>query len=131
VVRFREQKEKRALQGLARATDEASQARERLNQAEQQARLDGRAVSSAAEWVMAETARERALAEVKRAQDQFDQSSAAVDAAQVAWRSAHRQTEVVRRVADARRDEAIQAQLRRDTRALDELGAVLFGRKPG
>ena len=130
VVRFRQQKEDRALQGLARATEDAGQAHAKLTHAQQQAAHDGRSCGSAADWAMAEAARERALGEVKRARDQFEKTTSAVEVARTAWRMEHRQTEVVKRVADSRRSDAREAQARRDTRELDELGAMLFWRKP-
>lgn len=129
VVRFREQKEQRALEHLARANDDASRAHARLTLAQAHAQHDGRTVGAAAEWVMADAARERALVDVKRAQDHFEKSSTAVDVARGAWRTEHQQTEAVRRVAEARRAEAMKAQARKDTRALDELGAMMFWRK--
>ncbi len=129
VVRFREGKEQKALEGLARATQTASQAEARLGHAKERALHDARGSGDAAEWAMIEAARERALVDVKRATDEFTQSTQVVEAARSSWRSEHKSTEVVRRVADARREEARHELARRDTRELDALGSMLFWRK--
>jgi len=129
VVRFRETKEQRALEGLAKATDLATQASSVLDVARARASEDGRGRGDASEWMMVEVARERALGDVKRATELVRKSTSAVEIAREAWRLEHRQTEVVRRVADARREEARVERSRRDTRELDELGSMMFVRK--
>lgn len=130
VVRFRESRERKALERVAQANEDARTAKGWLEKATQQASADPRGHGAAAEWAMVEAARERALAEVKRASDQVAQSAKVVDTALSGWRSEHRQTEVVRRVAESRRDEARGEQARRDSRELDEIASMMFWRKP-
>lgn len=130
VVKFRETREQKALEGLAKATDAAHQARLHLVAAKERALADGRGMGAAAEWAMIEVARERALVDVRKAEAAVTKSVAAVDTARSAWSSEHRQTEVVRRVANTRREEARVAEARRDARDLDEIGAMMFWRQP-
>ncbi len=131
VVRLREHTEKGALQGLVRATEDAAAADARVQAARQRAQHDGRGSGAAAEWAMVEVARERALFEVKTAQAVASRAATAVESARSTYQDQHRQTEVVRRVADARRLEAVTEQRRHESRTLDELGSLLAWRKSG
>jgi len=129
VVRLRERTEDLAKVGLGRARQVTGQAEQALDQAKAEALPDGRRAGSAADWQVAEAARVRAIAVVKRAEEALLQAKKAEEVARKAFEGAHRQAEAVRRAADGKRAEMAHEADRAERKQYDELAAIQFGRR--
>ncbi len=129
VVKLRQRTEDSAKLALARARKEVAEAEAALEALRARARLDDQAPGDAAEWEIRQRARDRALAEIKKAEEGMRQLKAREAAARQAYEAAHRQLEAVRRVAENKRAEMKREAERKDRRAMDEIAGILHGRK--
>ncbi len=131
VVRVRERDEDRALEQVAQAEAKARQAIERAIAANEATKLDQRRAGDASTWELVETAHVRALADARKAQKESERAQAEVSKVRVVYTSAHQRAEVVRRVAEHRRDEFRKETERTEDKALDEVASMLWFRKAG
>lgn len=131
VVTLREREEDRKAEALAKAEREARAAAERAAQARLHALKDERSRTDSARWAVVELAHHRALLEAHRAESQAAQARSSADGARVQYTAAHQQAEVVRRVAEHRREDARRELNRVEDKHLDEMATLLFSRKAG
>jgi len=131
VVKLREREEDTAAQKMARAEAEVRVAQQRVEAARARAMADHRQKNDAAEWEMQELAQRRAVTDQKAAQKDLVASQRTAVQVRVLYTRAHQQAEVVRRVADSRREELVREEARLETKQLDEIASMLFVRKAG
>lgn len=131
VVQVKERAEQKAGQTLARAESVVTAAKEKLSNAQAAAALDVRARSDVSTWEMGELAHQRAVGDARRAEKELDQAQKTAAAMRTSYLSAHRSAEVVRRVADSRREELMREQARNEDKQLDEAASQLWIRKAG
>lgn len=131
VVQVRERDEEKALRQVVDAEHRARLALERAEALLSAAQADQRRAGDAATWEMTEAAHARALSDARRAQKDAERVQAEVAKVRVVYTSAHQRAEVVRRVADARRDEHRKDLERTEDKALDEVASLLWYRKAG
>lgn len=124
VVRLREREEEQAREALGAAVRATAAAEAALAEATQRARRDGRGAAPVEAWALEEAAHERALQDVKRCTARLDAARAAERQAREAQVEAYRRAEVVRRVAEARRRELNEAELRAENKAMDEFASL-------
>ncbi len=129
VVRVRERSEDAAKVALARARMEVTRAASGLERLRERARHEDRQAGSAAQWEIRQAARDRAVAEIKRAEEALRALEAREVAARQAYEAAHRELEAVRRVAESKRAEMAREAGRKERKAMDEIAAILHGRK--
>jgi flagellar biosynthesis chaperone FliJ len=129
VVQVKERAEQKAASELARAEALVRAAQDRLEEARERAQADFRARHDVAHWETQELAQHRALAEQKKAQAEVEKARVRALEVRVAYTHAHQHAEVVRRVADSRRDEARRDADRLESKQLDEVASMLFIRK--
>ncbi len=129
VVKLRERAEDSTKIALARARKEVAEAQAALERLRERARADDREAGDAADWEIRQRARDRALAEIKKAEEAVRQLKSREAAARQAYEAAHRQLEAVRRVAENKRAEMRREAERKDRKAMDEIAGILFGRK--
>ena len=129
VERVRQRAEDSAKLALARARIEVARAEGELERLRERARLEDRQAGSAAQWEIRQAARDRALAEIKREEEALRALKAREAAAREAYEAAHRQFEAVRRVAEGKRAEMAREAGRKERKAMDEVAAILHGRK--
>jgi flagellar export protein FliJ len=124
VVKLRERDEREARLRLAEGIRETAAARQRLHDA--RLRLAAAAppgAGPAALYAAAEAARARALREVQRWAGEVDRAVAREEQLRKAYLAAHRAAEALRRVREARREEWVAEEARRERRRFDELAA--------
>lgn len=131
VVEVKERVEDRAVQALARAESAVTVAKQRAAEARQAAAKDFRARADIAQWEVTELAHHRAVADAKKAEKDLVAVQKTAQTVRTAYLKAHQQAEVVRRVADSRRQELVQELNRVEDKALDEAASLLFFRKAG
>lgn len=129
LVKLRERVEDQAKIALAQARQKTQKAEELLKQAQARAAIDHRVAGTAALWQDAESARVRALAEVKRAREGCQAARDAEEKQRRAFELAHRDAEAVRRAAESKRQEIVKAAERAERKQFDELAAIQFGRR--
>lgn len=126
LVRLKERSAQGALANLAHARSSLGRAQQRRMGALAAARNDGRAPGEAALWVLEEAVHHRALQALKAAEGQLSAAADGERSALDAYGAAHRQADVVRRVAERRRAELARERERTDRRGLDELATLRF-----
>jgi len=129
LVQLREREEGDAAVDLARAQHSLHQARERLEQAVEAARTDGRASGRAALWELEEAAHRRALQRVRAAQGEVSTAAVKREDASLSFREARQDAETVRRVAERKRTELVLELSRRERRRLDEVATLRFNQR--
>lgn len=131
VVKVKETIEDRAGQALARAETIVTDARAKADDARRLASQDFRVRADVSAWEVTELAHHRAVAEARKAQRELEVAQRSAAQARDQYVSAHKAAEVVRRVADHRREEVARELNRAEDKALDEAAALLFVRKAG
>jgi flagellar export protein FliJ len=131
VVQVREREEDKVLRQVVDAEAKAKVAAEKAEILKKLAQLDARKAGNAATWEMTETAHVRALADARRAEKDVERSQQEVAKVRVLYTAAHQRAEVVRRVAETRRDEERRELERVEGKALDEVASLLWYRKAG
>ncbi len=131
VVTVREQGEEKALRQVVEAEARVKLAVERAEALARAATVDHRRAGDASTWELTEAAHVRALGEARRAQKEVEQAQQQVAKVRLVYTTAHRQAEVVRRVAEARRDELRKDAQRTEDKQLDEVASLLWFRKAG
>jgi flagellar biosynthesis chaperone FliJ len=129
VVQVKERAEEKAAQEVARAETAVRGAQARLDAARERALADFRARHDVAHWETQELAQHRALSEEKRAQHEVELARRRALEVRVEYKRAHQSAEVVRRVADARREEGRREEGRVESKQLDEVASQLFVRR--
>jgi flagellar export protein FliJ len=129
VVKVKERAEEKAAHDLAQAESAVRAAREKMEQAHERAQADFRARHDVAHWEAQELAQHRALAEEKAAEREVAHARKKALEVRAVFTDARQRAEVVRRVADSRRDEARREADRQESKQLDEVASVLFVRK--
>jgi flagellar protein FliJ len=131
VVTVRERSEEKALRQVVEAEARAKTAAEKAEALRAATLVDHRRTADAATWELLETAHVRAISDARRAQKDAEQAQAQVGQVRLVYTAAHQQAEVVRRVADARREEAQKEIDRAEDKQLDEVASLLWFRKAG
>jgi flagellar export protein FliJ len=131
VVQVRERAEEKALRQVVEVETQARAAIERAEALKKVALQDQRQPGDAATWELAESAHVRALTDARRAQKEAERIQAEVSKVRIVYTSAHQRAEVVRRVAETRRDEQRREVERVEEKALDEVASLLWYRKAG
>ncbi len=131
VVQVRERAEEKALRQVVEVEIQARAALERAEALKKAAQQDQRQTGDAATWEMAEMAHVRALTDARKAQKEAERIQAEVSKVRVVYTSAHQRAEVVRRVAETRREEQRRDVERVEEKALDEVASLLWYRKAG
>lgn len=131
VVKVKERAEEKAGQALARAETAVRSAQERLEVAQRRTSQDHRARADVSQWAVQELAQNRALADAHKAKHELEQLQKSAQTVRAHYVNANRAAEVVRRVADARRDELTREAARNEDKQLDEAASMLWFRKAG
>lgn len=131
VVRVREREEEKALLKVAEAEKVAKLAAERAHALKLATKTDHRRMADAATWEMLESAHTRALTDARKAEKDAERLAGEVTKVRLVYTSAHQRAEVVRRVAETRRDEQRRELERTEDKALDEVASLLWYRKAG
>jgi flagellar export protein FliJ len=131
VVQVKERAEEKAGLALAKAETAVRTAQDRLEAARLSARVDHRARGDVSQWEMQELAHRRALADVSKASKEVDSLKKSAETVRAHFVNANRAAEVVRRVADSRRDELTKEAARHEDKQLDEAASLLWFRKAG
>jgi flagellar export protein FliJ len=129
VVQVKELAEDRAVEVLGRAESAVATARQRVAEAKAAAAKDHRARADISQWEVTELAHHRAVTDAKKAENTLATLQKSAQVARQQYVKAHQSAEVVRRVADTRREELTQAMNRAEDKALDEAASLLFFRK--
>ncbi len=130
VVRLRERDEDQAAREVAKTEQALRTAQQQLDDATARALRDFRARNDVVQWELQELAQHRALAESKKAARDLESAKALAAKSREQFTTAHQRAEVVRRAADARREELTRELDRADTKQLDDVAALLFNRRP-
>jgi flagellar biosynthesis chaperone FliJ len=128
LVRLRERAEESGKVALGRARQATLQAAALLERARERTLVDDRRASIAARWQDSEVARARALALVRVAESSLRDAQDRERETRLDYEKAHREAEVVRRVAQARRDTMEREADRAERKLLDELAGLQFER---
>lgn len=131
VVRLREREEEKAAQAVAKAESAVRVAADRRDEARARQMRDLRARQDVAHWETSELAHHRALVDEKKAEKELEQARRSAGQVRATYTSVHQRAEVVRRVSDARRLEAVREENRVEAKQLDEVASLLFIRKAG
>jgi flagellar export protein FliJ len=131
VVQVKERVEEKAGQALAKAESAVTTAKERVEAARRTAAQDFRARSDISQWEVTELAHHRAVADAKKAQKDLEVLQKSALTVRATYISAHQSAEVVRRVANTRREEAQRELNRVEDKALDEAASLLHFRRAG
>ncbi len=128
-MKLRERDEEKAAQALAKADRAVTSAQAAHEDAKARAMMDFRARNDVSQWELQELAQHRALAEEKKAAQLVAAAKAVASKSRDVFTVTHQRAEVVRRVADARRDELTRELDRSETKQLDEVAGLLFNRR--
>ncbi|MDP1830391.1 MAG: flagellar FliJ family protein [Archangium sp.] len=129
VVQVKERAEDRAGQALARAESAVTAARAKVEEARRAASQDYRSRADVSQWELTELAHHRALTDAKKAQKDLEALQKSALTVRASYITAHQSAEVVRRVADSRREEAVRELNRVEDKALDEAASLLHFRR--
>ena len=129
VVNLRERAEKQALEALGEAVKATVACQAVLRAAEARARLDGRKPGRVELWVLDEAAQQRALQEVRHYAELLARAREFEAAARAKHLQAYKQAEVIRRLAETRKKEILEAAEKREAKALDEIASQRHHRK--
>lgn len=128
-MKLRERDEEKAAQALAKADRALTVAKESHEDAKARAMMDFRARNDVSQWELQELAQHRALAEEKKAAQLVEAAKTVASKSRDAFTVTHQRAEVVRRVADSRREEISRELDRNETRQLDDVAGMLFSRR--
>jgi flagellar biosynthesis chaperone FliJ len=126
VVDLRERAANVVERELAAARREAIRKDEELAQSRVRAAKDHRASGDAAEWQLVEAGHARSLQVVRVKEQQVRAHAVVVEKVRVKAQSAQMALEVVKRAADRKRTEAIQARAKQDAKQLDAIATLLY-----
>jgi flagellar export protein FliJ len=126
VVTVRERTEDAALTHLARARATLQEAHAHLAGAMARSRTDGRARAQVEFWQLEEAAHARDLETVRAAQEQLARATNTESEARSGYVSAHREAQVVRRVADRKRTELRTSAEKAEQKQSDEQATQRF-----
>lgn len=129
VVQVKERDEEKAGVSLAKAESVVTTARLKLELARQAAANDTRTRSDISMWEMSELAHQRALTDAHKAQKELENAQKSAAQFRASYLNAHRTAEVVRRVADSRRDELSKEFTRAEDKQADEAASLSWFRK--
>lgn len=126
VVDLRERAATAVERELAAARREALRREEELALSRLRAAKDHRASGDAAEWQLVEAGHARSLQLVRVKEQQVRAHAVVVEKVRVKAQSAQMALEVVKRAADRKRTEAVQAREKQDARQLDQIATLLY-----
>jgi flagellar export protein FliJ len=129
VVKLREREEDRARRELAEAQRQSDQALRTLTDLQQRQYTGPRERGSAAEWLLADTAAVRAREDVRRAEVVVRSADQKLGATRKSYVGVRARVEVMRKVADSRRDELVAEADASERKAQDENARLLFLRR--
>jgi hypothetical protein len=126
VVDLRERAATAVERELAAAQREALRKDEELALSRVRAANDHRASGDAAEWQLVEAGHARSLQLVRVKEQQVRAHAVVVEKVRVKAQSAQMALEVVKRAADRKRVEAVQAREKQDAKQLDQIATLLY-----
>jgi hypothetical protein len=129
VVKLEEQREELRLREMAEAGRKLKTAEDALEASRARAASDNRRTASASDWLLAELSHTRALSDVRAAEHAVRSASDESAATRTRYRAAHSKAEAIRRVADLRVNEIIQAREATERKELDELAILGYARR--
>lgn len=128
VVKVKEREEERRREALGKTMRAAQAARHELLTAQAQTNRERGPGGSAADFSNDDLARQRLLDLVEVAKKKVHEATAAAEKSRTDWTKAYNSAEAVRRVADTRRTELVEANERAERKAFDELALLQFAR---
>lgn len=131
VVEVKQRAEDKAAQSLAKAEAVVHQAATKVAEAQARAAQDFRARADISQWDITELAHHKALTDARKAQRELETAKKSAATVRVEYVNAHQAAEVVRRVAENRREELQRELNRAEDKALDEAASLLFFRRAG
>jgi flagellar export protein FliJ len=126
VVQIRKRSEDDALAGLVRARAVVESARDRLAQAVEATRRDGRAAGPVELWHLDELEHRRALQAVRSAESEVERAAQGEASARDGYVAARQDKEIVCRVQERRRSELVLQLEKRERRDADEIATLRF-----
>jgi flagellar biosynthesis chaperone FliJ len=123
LIQLRDKAEKDALDRLGATVRQVVAAVDALEEARLRALVDHRRAAEAGFWSLAEGDHRLALQRVERAEGQLREARGREAAAREAHLKAYQEAEVVRRLAQAREQEARAAEEKRELKTLDEIAS--------
>lgn len=129
VVKLEEQREELRLREMAEAGRKLKTAEDALAVSRARAAADERRMASASDWLLAELSHTRALSDVRAAEHAVRLASDESTATRTRYTAAHSKAEAIRRVADLRVNEIIQAREATERKELDELAILGYARR--
>lgn len=129
VIRLRERAEEKAERELGQANQRVTDAETHAKEMAERARKEERKAGDAAHWELAEVGHIRARQQAQLAKEEVIKRQREAKVAKDAHAQAHLETEIVRRVAETRRDEMKAEALKKENRGFDELATIRFSRK--
>ena len=129
VVKLEEQREELRLREMAEAGRKLKSAEDTLAASRARAVADERRSASASDWMLAELSHTRALLDVRAAEHAVRSANDESVVTRTRYTEARAKAEALRRVADLRVGEIIQAREATERRELDELAILGYARK--
>jgi flagellar biosynthesis chaperone FliJ len=129
VVKLEEQREELRLREMAEAGRILKTAEDALTASRARAVADERRSASASDWLLAELSHTRALSDVRAAEHAVRSANDESEATRTRYTQAHSKAEALRRVADIRVGEIIQAREASERRELDEIAVLSYARR--
>lgn len=126
VVGIRERVAEAMERELAAAQREALRKEEELQVSRTRAAKDHRKSGDAAEWQLVEAGHTRALQIIRVNEQQVRTQATVVEKVRAKTRSAQLALEVVKRAADRKRTEQVQARAKQDAKQLDQIATLMF-----
>jgi flagellar biosynthesis chaperone FliJ len=129
VVKLEEQREELRLREMAEAGRRLKTAEELLADKRTRAGADERRLASACDWQLAELSHTRALSDVRAAEQVVRAASEDSNVTRDRYSAAHSRAEALRKVAEVRVGEIIQARDTAERREQDEMAILRHGRR--
>jgi flagellar biosynthesis chaperone FliJ len=129
VVEVKEREEEAATDAWRAAAQVTRTRQTELASLRAAAMQDGRQRSDAYEWELGDRAHARLLEAIRLAEGRLEAALKAEAVARDSMAAAHRSAEAVRRVAEARREDALQEENRRERKDMDEVAMQKAARK--
>jgi flagellar export protein FliJ len=131
VVKLRERDEEQALERVAEAQRKVVAAWEKVRVLEAQMEREDRIACDAESWALVDAAHARALLEARKAKREAERMQADAEKVRQLYAEAYQRAEVVRRLAETRRQEMKRDIARNEDKAMDEAASMLWFRQAG
>lgn len=129
IVRLREDEEEKARKEWAQRLQVADSAHELVESLKKRLDRSAAAAQTAGLWEIHEAAEHRLRLLIRKATEMLAKALEAAERSRLEHVASRQRTEVVRRVADVRREERRAEDRRLENRRMDEVGMMLFARR--